>query len=49
MVPVVLGGGVPVLPTRIPGTLALEDVARFGAGLLALRDGLHAAPGAAGA
>jgi dihydrofolate reductase len=43
--PVVLGGGVPVLPTRLPGTLTLEDVTRFGAGFLALRYGLRAATG----
>jgi hypothetical protein len=49
VVPVVLGGGVPVLPTRIPGPLALEDVTRFGAGFLALRYALHVAPGEADA
>lgn len=42
--PVVLGGGVPVLPTRLPGTLTLEDVTRFGAGFLALRYGLRGTP-----
>lgn len=31
----------PVLPTRLPGTLTLEDVTRFGAGFLALRYGLR--------
>jgi len=35
--PVVLGGGVPVLPARLPGVLALEDVTRFGDGFLELR------------
>jgi dihydrofolate reductase len=43
--PVVLGGGVPVLPTRLPGTLTLEDVTRFGAGFLALRYGLRGTTG----
>ena len=37
VVPVVLGGGAPVLPTRLAGTLALEEVTQFGAGFLALR------------
>jgi len=46
VVPVVLGGGVPVLPTRLPGTLTLEDVTRFDAGFLALRYRLGATAGA---
>ncbi|PVU81529.1 deaminase (plasmid) [Cellulomonas sp. WB94] len=37
VVPVVLGGGAPVLPLRLPGNLTLEDVTRFGAGFLELR------------
>jgi dihydrofolate reductase len=35
--PVVLGGGVPVLPARLPGVLTLTDVTQFGAGFLELR------------
>lgn len=35
--PVVLGGGVPVLPTTLPGTLALTDVTRFGDAFVELR------------
>lgn len=37
VIPVVLGGGVPLLPARIPGTLALEGITRFGMGALELR------------
>ncbi len=35
--PVVLGGGVPVLPARLPGVLTLTDVTRFDGGFLELR------------
>ena len=35
--PVVLGGGVPVLPTRLPGVLALEEITRFGDAFVELR------------
>ncbi len=35
--PVVLGGGVPVLPARLPGVLALRDVTRFGDAFVELR------------
>ena len=37
VVPVVLGGGVPLLPTSITGPLELQDVTRFGRGMLELR------------
>jgi dihydrofolate reductase len=37
VVPVVLGGGVPLLPTSITGPLALKDITRFGRGMLELR------------
>jgi dihydrofolate reductase len=37
VVPVVLGGGVPLLPTSISGLLELKDITRFGRGLLELR------------
>ncbi|GAA2727997.1 dihydrofolate reductase family protein [Cellulomonas aerilata] len=35
--PVVLGGGAPLLPTRLPGNLRLEDVTRFPDSFLELR------------
>jgi dihydrofolate reductase len=35
--PVVLGGGSPLLPARVPGNLHLEDVTRFPDGFLELR------------
>ncbi len=35
--PVVLGGGVPVLPARLPGVLALTDITRFGDAFVELR------------
>jgi dihydrofolate reductase len=35
--PVVLGGGVPVLPARLPGVLTLEEITRFGDAFLELR------------
>jgi dihydrofolate reductase len=37
VVPVVLGGGTPVLPASIPGTLELKGITRFGRGMLELR------------
>lgn len=37
--PVVLGGGSPVLPTRLPGTWELRDVTRFGDSFVELRYG----------
>jgi len=43
--PVVLGGGVPVLPARLPGVLALTDITRFGDSFLELRYAVpHASP-----
>jgi dihydrofolate reductase len=48
--PVVLGGGVPVLPARLPGVLALTDVTRFERGFLELRYTVpHGEPGTPGA
>ena len=35
--PVVLGGGVPLLPARLPGVLALEEITRFGDAFVELR------------
>lgn len=35
--PVVLGGGVPVLPARLPGPLTLTDITRFGDAFVELR------------
>jgi dihydrofolate reductase len=35
--PVVLGGGAPLLPTRLPGNLRLEEVTRFPDSFLELR------------
>ena len=37
VVPVILGGGVPLLPAPIAGTLALEAVTRFEGGMVELR------------
>jgi dihydrofolate reductase len=37
VVPVVLGGGVPLLPAPLPGPLELLEVTRFAAGLVELR------------
>lgn len=37
VVPVVLGGGTPLLPTAITGTLELQGITRFGRGILELR------------
>ncbi len=37
LMPVVLGGGIPLLPALLPGLLELKDVTRFGRGALALR------------
>jgi dihydrofolate reductase len=51
--PVVLGGGAPLLPTRLPGNLTLEEVTRFPDGFVEMRytlaDAARATPsGAAG-
>ena len=35
--PVVLGGGVPVLPARLPGVLALDEITRFGDAFVEMR------------
>jgi dihydrofolate reductase len=43
--PVVLGGGAPLLPTRLAGNLALEEVTRFPEGFLELRYRLAARTG----
>ncbi len=49
--PVVLGGGAPLLPTRLPGNLRLEDVTRFPSDFVEMRytvqRGQAAVPGAA--
>ena len=37
VVPVILGSGIPLLPARLPGPLALEAVTRFEGGLVELR------------
>jgi dihydrofolate reductase len=37
VIPVVLGSGVPLLPTTLTGTLELKDVTRFDRGMLELR------------
>jgi dihydrofolate reductase len=37
VVPVVLGGGTPVLPTPLQGTLELKELTRFGRGMIELR------------
>ncbi|WP_257450140.1 dihydrofolate reductase family protein [Archangium lipolyticum] len=37
VMPVVLGGGIPLLPTRLSGVLELKDLTRFGRGALELR------------
>lgn len=43
VVPVVLGGGVPLLPAAVPGHLELSGVTRFPRGMLELRYALPAA------
>ena len=44
VVPVVLGGGAPLLPAAVAGQLELTGVTRFPRGLIALRYTLPAAP-----
>ncbi|QRO02153.1 dihydrofolate reductase [Archangium violaceum] len=35
--PVILGGGIPLLPARLPGPLELQGITRFGQGMVELR------------
>ena len=44
LMPVVLGGGVPLLPTALPGRLELKAVTRFGMGAVELRYDIPKAP-----
>jgi dihydrofolate reductase len=48
VVPVVLGGGTPVLPASLPGPLELKGLTRFGRGMLELRYELPTARKASG-
>jgi dihydrofolate reductase len=42
--PVVLGGGAPLLPVRLPGNLRLEDVTRFPSDFVEMRYTVRPAP-----